>query len=83
MSNKVDPQKPGCEWKLGGGKYSPLDQGSLKMTLVALVHFAITDFAISGMAALRAMIALRPTHFEQSLSTLFFGAVLGEESRQT
>ena len=83
MGNKIDAQEPGCERKLGGGEYGSLDQRSLKMTFVTLIHFAITDFAISSMTALGATEPLRPPHFEQGVPALLFCAVLGKKSRQT
>jgi hypothetical protein len=83
LGDKVDAQKPGCERKLGGGEYGSLDQRSLKMTFVALIHFAVSNFAIAGMSTLGATKPLRPPHFEQGASALLFCAVLGEKSRQT
>jgi hypothetical protein len=83
LGDEIDAEKPYLEREFGCGKYCLPDQGCLRMTTVALVDFAAMDFAISSMATLRALKALRPAHPEKYGSALLFSAVLGEKLCQT
>lgn len=83
LSQQIDGQKPRAQRQVGLGEQRAAGQRDLPLATIALVHIAMFEMTVAGMAAVLTAKSARPAYLRQRLAALRLAAVTVKKDPQT